>query len=212
MCIRLRPPLRKNRDFREAGIRHHPSLSGPLATLRLHFFAWYSRIHKPAPRASGNFKVWFVLGRMGASIFIGSRSRTAAGRRPLPRRPGAHRAGARPCRPVLAATGDGARRRRCATASAGDSDSVPSLGAVIADSGPLRSVPPSDSRENKGIMSQLDARAAQHKNQGAREKAPALAVSLPSDEELACLVEAWPTLPDATKAGIRAAINARKDG
>jgi hypothetical protein len=61
-------------------------------------------------------------------------------------------------------------------------------------------------------MSQLDARAAQHKNQGAKEKAPALAVSLLSDRDLACLVEAWPTLPDATKAGIRAAINASKVG
>ena len=58
----------------------------------------------------------------------------------------------------------------------------------------------------------MDARAAQHKNQGAREKAPALAVSLLSDRDLASLVEAWPTLPDATKAGIRAAINASKDG
>jgi hypothetical protein len=58
----------------------------------------------------------------------------------------------------------------------------------------------------------LDARATQHKNQGAREKTPALAVSLLSDRDLASLVEAWPTLPDATKAGIRAAINASKDG
>jgi hypothetical protein len=76
-----------------------------------------------------------------------------------------------------------------------------------------RSVPhPGSTRENKGIMRHLDAHAAQHKNQGAREKAPALAVSLLSDRELACLVDAWPTLPDATKAGIRAAINASKDG
>jgi len=61
-------------------------------------------------------------------------------------------------------------------------------------------------------MSQLDARAAQHKNQGAREKAPALAVSLLSDRDLACLVDAWRTLNAAAKAGIRAAINASKDG
>jgi hypothetical protein len=33
-----------------------------------------------------------------------------------------------------------------------------------------------------------------------------------SDRELACLVDAWPTLPDAIQAGIRAAINASKDG
>lgn len=58
----------------------------------------------------------------------------------------------------------------------------------------------------------MDTRAAQHKNQGAREKAPAFAVSLLSDGDLACLVDAWPTLPEATKAGIRAAINASKDG
>jgi hypothetical protein len=68
-----------------------------------------------------------------------------------------------------------------------------------------------DPREQR-VMSQLDARAAQHKNQGAREKASALAVSLLSDRDLARLVDAWPTLPDATKAGIRAAIDASKDG
>lgn len=39
---------------------------------------------------------------------------------------------------------------------------------------------------------------------------PALAVSLPFDPELARLVEVWPTLPDAIKAGIRAMIDATR--
>ena len=56
--------------------------------------------------------------------------------------------------------------------------------------------------------SRLPVCTAPDENQGAENSDSALAVSLPSDPELARVMDAWPTLPEALKAGIVAMIDA----
>jgi hypothetical protein len=56
----------------------------------------------------------------------------------------------------------------------------------------------------------LPASVPPHKIHGADDSHGALAVSLPSDPELARLIDAWPTLPEALKAGIMAMIDSAR--